>query len=189
VSDLSERNVRRLSELQAKLLSMGVKDIRLYRDAERWNDLSMNDRATLLCDIFEAWMRGDYSPMKPLNDSVRAELETKTEQCETCKKPLPPLAQWSMPSCPACVQKAETAPCEHSWVISNFEAPRCLWCLVEKSAVNTSPALLTESCNGAHEWVPFSNKDADVKIELCGKCGLEKHTTKATIRAVRNVQE
>jgi hypothetical protein len=118
-------------------------------------------------------------------DAMASTVETKTEQCETCKKPLPPLAQWSMPSCPACVQKAETAPCEHSWVISNFEAPRCLWCLVEKSAVNTSPALLTESCNGAHEWVPFSNKDADVKIELCGKCGLEKHTTKATIRAVR----
>jgi hypothetical protein len=25
----------------------------------------------------------------------------------------------------------------HVWVTSNFEAPRCLWCLVEKSAVNT----------------------------------------------------
>lgn len=32
---------------------------------------------------------------------------TKSETCEQCEKPLPSLAQWSMPSCPECVEKAE----------------------------------------------------------------------------------
>jgi hypothetical protein len=38
---------------------------------------------------------------------------------------------------------AETSPaqCDHSWVTSNFEAPRCLWCHVEKSAAETREEL------------------------------------------------
>jgi hypothetical protein len=37
----------------------------------------------------------------------------------------------------------ETSPaqCDHSWVTSNFEAPRCLWCHVEKSAAETREEL------------------------------------------------
>jgi hypothetical protein len=34
----------------------------------------------------------------------------------------------------------------HVWVTSNFEAPRCLWCLVEKSAVNTKTARDPNRC-------------------------------------------
>lgn len=66
---------KRLHDVQVKLESMGVRDIKLHRDADRWNELTMDERATLLCDVFEAWMRGDYSPMKPLND--RPDMETK----------------------------------------------------------------------------------------------------------------
>jgi hypothetical protein len=47
-------------------------------------------------------------------------------------------AEDSIPYRPA----AETSPaqCDHSWVTSNFEAPRCLWCHVEKSAAETGAA-------------------------------------------------
>lgn len=31
------------------------------------------------------------------------------ETCEGCKKPLPPVSEWSMPHCPECVEKAESA--------------------------------------------------------------------------------
>lgn len=33
--------------------------------------------------------------------------ETKSESCSECRKPLPPLAEWSMPACPECAEKAE----------------------------------------------------------------------------------
>jgi hypothetical protein len=36
----------------------------------------------------------------------------------------------------ATAQETVTAQCDHSWVTSNFEAPRCLWCHVEQSAAN-----------------------------------------------------
>jgi hypothetical protein len=32
------------------------------------------------------------------------------EPCERCGKPLPPLSQWSMPACPACVEAASAQP-------------------------------------------------------------------------------
>lgn len=41
---------------------------------------------------------------------VRELIERPTlETCEGCKKPLPPVAEWSMPHCPDCVEKAESA--------------------------------------------------------------------------------
>jgi hypothetical protein len=48
---------------------------------------------------------------------------------------------------------AETSPaqCDHSWVTSNFEAPRCLWCHVEKSAAETCAAP-DPAPAGCEEW-------------------------------------
>jgi hypothetical protein len=53
---------------------------------------------------------------------------------------------WIADHCWECGKKrpaAETSPaqCDHSWVTSNFEAPRCLWCHVEKSAAETREEL------------------------------------------------
>jgi hypothetical protein len=58
-------------------------------------------------------------------------------------------AEDSIPYRPA----AETSPaqCDHSWVTSNFEAPRCLWCHVEKSAAETKESLEDEQRRNA-EW-------------------------------------
>jgi hypothetical protein len=32
-----------------------------------------------------------------------------TEPCTVCRRPLPPLSQWSMPACPTCTEAVETA--------------------------------------------------------------------------------
>lgn len=77
----------RLDEVQAKLIEMGVRDVKIHKDTERWNEMTMDERANTLCDVFEAWMSGRCKPVteydSPIGDSVRpAETITKA-QAET----------------------------------------------------------------------------------------------------------
>jgi len=42
-------------------------------------------------------------------ERLRAAQPPATEPCTVCRRPLPPLSQWSMPACPTCTEAVETA--------------------------------------------------------------------------------
>lgn len=50
-------------------------------------------------------------------ERLRTATEPCVRECETCDGPLPPLDEWSMPSCPECVKLAD----ERNELISELE--------------------------------------------------------------------
>lgn len=124
---LRRETEQRIVTVQQKLESMGVKDVKLVKDAERWNELSRDERGNLLCDIFEAWMRGECSPFPGLGDSAQ---ETGTALCADCGQAgdlidfngkrihdvCPEMNRRSAPACVQCGGSRWIASTDHSSV-------------------------------------------------------------------------
>jgi hypothetical protein len=79
----------------------------------------------------------DDFPMQCFRPSKLLKGDSSGQETKACTcHPLRVLDHFE--GCPAL--ETSSAQCDHSWITSNFEAPRCLWCHVEKSAAETSPA-------------------------------------------------
>lgn len=91
---MSAPHYDRLKGIQDKLLELGVTDVKFSKDAQHWNELSLEERSELLCSILEAWLFGKSSPFPGLNDSTRSTYYSKEYAgagpplpCDNCGQP------------------------------------------------------------------------------------------------------
>lgn len=68
-AELSDAARAKLEELQTYLKESGIRDIKFFK-GEKWNEISIEERANEIIRVLEAMKNGDFEEFDGLGDSV-----------------------------------------------------------------------------------------------------------------------